>query len=183
MLKKNKSESISETKRIHISKAAVKSIIKDTIIFFVVFGCVLILFKMIKFPQISGSSMKPGLSDGDRVIAIVTNDVGIGDIVVVWSSSMDEYIVKRVLGVAGDHIEIHRGTLYRNGVEIYEPYIKDQAWGNKMSNFSVDIPDGYVFLLGDNRNASTDSRMIGLIPVDDIQMKVICKADWINKFK
>ncbi len=151
-----------------------KNVIKDVIIFIGIFGIFLIMFSRIKFPVISGISMNPSFYDGERVIAVVTNDVDVGDVVIIWNDDMQEYIIKRVIGVAGDFIEIKKGgQLYRNGIEIYEKYILEQDWGNGIIDRRIKVPENEIFVLGDNRNHSTDSRILGTIPISDVKMKVI----------
>jgi signal peptidase I len=165
-----------------------RNIVKDIIIFVAVFAAILLIFRFVKFPRIQGSSMAPDFQDGDRALALMTNDVDVNDIVIVWNNEIDEYIIKRVVGVAGDHIEIYNGCLYRNGVKVYEGYINNQVWGfdydkYEYESYDVVVPENEIFVLGDNRNQSTDSRVLGTMSCDDIQMKVIGKANWINKFR
>lgn len=78
----------------------------------------------------------------------------------------DFFYVKRVIGLPGDTIEIINGQVYRNGTLLEEPYIKEKmiADGSQMWQ----IPENHVFVMGDNRNNSRDSRMIGPIPLDHV---------------
>lgn len=177
-----KGSSVTDAEKIE-RREKLKSIAKDAAIFFTIFVLILLVFRYVKFPQVSGSSMNPGLQDGQRVVALKTTDVEVGDVIIVWVPSMNEYIIKRVVGVAGDEITISHGKLYRNGIEMYEPYLKDQNWDDGKYEHTEIIPDGEVFVLGDNRNESADSRIIGSIPVSDIQMKIVATSSWINKFK
>ncbi len=99
--------------------------------------------------------------------------------------SKNSYI-KRVIGVAGDHIEIKNEKVYLNGEPINEDYIRknlktDMSLGGEFDDITV--PDGYIFVLGDNRTSSADSRRFGCIPVDKIQGKVVCRWWPIGKFK
>lgn len=83
--------------------------------------------------------------------------------------------IKRVIGVAGDHIKIENGVVYVNGAELYEPYL-DEGVTTTVEGLGVYsdiiVPEGTVFVLGDNRTKSTDSRMFGCIPIEKIEGKV-----------
>ena len=142
--------------------------------------------------KIEGESMKPTLQNNDYVILSKLGrtfnwDLKYGDIVVIDRkleqkrsilydiqnmgifSQVDDQrlIIKRIIGLAGDTIEIQDGRLLRNGTILEEPYLLDEIMlGSKDSYY---VPEGHVFVLGDNRNNSMDSRIIGYIPVDSIQ--------------
>lgn len=75
--------------------------------------------------------------------------------------------VKRVIGKPGDILEFKEGHVWRNGVELQEPYTKE-TYMNFSRSTSVVVPDGHVFVMGDNRNHSSDSRFIGPVPVDHV---------------
>lgn len=79
--------------------------------------------------------------------------------------------IKRVIGKPGDVIEIKDGKLYRSGALLDEPYIKEAM--RTTTSQKVTIPDGQVFVMGDNRNNSSDSRYIGPIPVSHVLGKVV----------
>jgi signal peptidase I len=75
-------------------------------------------------------------------------------------------LIKRVIGLPGDTIEIREGSLFRNGELLEEPYLLEQ---NMYGQASYQVPEDHVFVLGDNRNNSMDSRVIGFIPIDNIK--------------
>lgn len=83
-----------------------------------------------------------------------------------------ETYIKRVIGKPGDLIEIKNNQLYRNGKLVDEPYIKDKNWA-PFDEEVFHVPEGHIFVLGDNRNMSKDSRMIGFIPLSHVLGKKI----------
>lgn len=83
------------------------------------------------------------------------------------------YWIKRVIGKAGDTIEIKKGMVYRNGQLLQEDYILEQM--EDTPDQKVVVPEKSVYILGDNRNNSSDSREIGCVPVENIIGKLIFK--------
>lgn len=133
---------------------------------------------------VNGASMSPTLNggdgdipdDGDKLILNRIADIDRGDIIVFtydWGSaeSNPHALVKRVIGLPGDTVEICGGVLYLNGEPQREDYIAEEM-NSLYDGFSVTVPDGYYFVMGDNRNNSSDSRDIGCVP----QEKVIGKC-------
>lgn len=119
-----------------------------------------------------GSSMNPTLEEGDRLL-VTHGDYTLqyGDIIAVWSAHLNnretgekgEMIVKRVIGLPGDVINIDdEGTVYRNGEALQEDYIAPfDTYTNKgNAEFPLTVDENCVFVLGDNRNHSTDSRFV-----------------------
>lgn len=86
-------------------------------------------------------------------------------------SPTEFFIVKRVIGKSGDTLEIKDHNVYRNGKQLTEPYIKEMMYPSMDHKWKV--PKNHVFVMGDNRNHSTDSRIIGCIPINHVLAKVI----------
>lgn len=87
--------------------------------------------------------------------------------------------VKRVVGKPGDILEFKAGQLYRNGELLEEPYLDEPM---VMPDMKVEVPKGSVYVLGDNRNYSEDSRVIGAIPYSHIRGKVVLRYGPLSKF-
>jgi signal peptidase I len=115
--------------------------------------------------QVSGWSMFPTLKNGERVLvnklAYRFGQPATGQIIVFQSPVIpSEDWIKRVIGVPGDTVAIRHGTVYIDGRRLREPYVKN----NYSYNYApVKIPPGYLFVLGDNRPYSYDSRYFGLL--------------------
>lgn len=82
----------------------------------------------------------------------------------------DEHIywVKRVIGLPGDTIELKNGRVIRNGEALTEEYINASEFPRYENELEITVPDGYLWVMGDNRNHSSDSRVIGCVPVQNV---------------
>ncbi len=133
----------------------------DSLVFALV-GIAIVFTLLFRVVGVNGESMKPTLNSGDwlTVKAINTNYER-GDIVVITQpNSLNEPLIKRVVAVAGDTVDINfaQGTVKINGELINEPYIAEPTERMFDVAFPVTVPDGCVFVMGDNRNNSLDSR-------------------------
>ena len=90
--------------------------------------------------------------------------------------------IKRVIGVAGDHIKIESGKVYLNGQELNEPYLRDGIKTEQKVFTDIIVPENCVFVMGDNRPQSMDSRSFGCIPLEKVESKVVIRFWPSNKF-
>lgn len=114
--------------------------------------------------QVEGSSMNPGLENGQRVLVVKASywfgEPQRGD-VIIFQSPRDpgRTLVKRVIGMPGEWVEIRDGTVYIDDIPLDEPYVQ----GTNRAYGPMQVPEDSYFVLGDNRNNSTDSRSWGTI--------------------
>lgn len=137
----------------------------------------LILVFLFRVVTVDGQSMVPNLQNGDRLILTdVTTHYERGEIVVI-SRPDDDPLVKRVIAVSGDTIDLQDGSVYLNGELLEEPYIDQETYDVSPGppDFPLTVPHGYVFVMGDNRGNSLDSRSyeVGLVDTHRILGKVL----------
>lgn len=92
--------------------------------------------------------------------------------------------IKRVIGLPGDHVEIKDGKVYLNGEEYHEGYLADDVITTDLGGVFTDVvvPEGTVFVMGDNREHSADSRRFGCIPIEKLEGTVVTRIWPLNKF-
>lgn len=163
---------------------------------------ILIFIFFIGLYEVDGPSMKPTLHDKQGILTFnhyyMINKIRAGDIVIVQKKN--EKLIKRIIGLPGDKVEMNRGVLKINGKvktsqvelsmnEYFEQLTDDIGYSilnvtlNEVDdNFSpINVPSGYVFILGDNRQDSMDSRNFGSVPIERILHKVIPNTNFLHK--
>lgn len=143
----------------------------------------LIFTFVVRLMGVDGGSMIPTLQHGDRLLvlnSLLCGDYEYGNIVIARKESFDEKpIVKRVIATEGQTVDIDfsLGRVYVDGALLEEDYINDLTYREEGLSFPLTVPEGCVFLMGDNRNHSNDSRDSNLGPVDT--RLIIGKAVWL----
>ena len=163
-----------ERKRYRRQKAYNKAL-SGTIYVLTIVAAVAVLIATLVLPvlQIEGTSMEPTLVNGDVVLLTKTTSFDRGELCgFSWNNKL---LIKRVIGVPGDWIEIDTdGTVYLNGEKLDEPYAQQLSMGECDLEFPFQVPQEQYFVLGDMRESSIDSRntLIGCVEKDQIVGKV-----------
>ena len=158
----------------------------ETVVFavFMVLLCFMFVFRI---ATVNGESMENTLFQNDKlVISHLLYTPKQGDIVVINSDVMEETIIKRIVAVQNQKVVIDckKGTITVDGKFLDEPYVKEdflseanlfakEFYNSDNDTYEYKVPFGYVFVLGDNRNKSTDSRRIGFVPKSEIVGRVV----------
>ena len=145
--------------------------LRSTIAILVVVAAVAVLVATLWMPvlRIYGSSMAPTLNDGQIVISLKTTDFKTGDIAAFYYGN--KLLIKRYIAGASDWVYIDEdGTVSVNSIELDEPYLAEKAFGQTNIDLPYQVPDKRYFLMGDNREASVDSRNTAVGCVSDGQI-------------
>lgn len=173
-----------EYRRISYQKGYVK-VIRNTVFALITVAAASVLVAVLLLPilQIYGVSMTPTLSQGNIVVSIKGSQFEPGDIIAFYYNN--KVLVKRVIGEPGDWINIGPdGTVYINNVELEEPYITEKAFGECDITLPYQVPESRIFVIGDKRNVSIDSRSttIGCIAQEQIVGKIVFRVWPLQEF-
>ncbi len=148
-----------------------KKVLTVTIAFVALFTITTVLIYNFRYTTVTGPSMNPTLTEGERVMFLYTTNVDRGDIAIIRDDSRGYYLIKRVIGIGGDTVEVKDSVLYVNGEHVPEAYLKDKDWS--VDDFTIEVPEGKIFVMGDNRCDSYDSRLAGPFDVTDVYGKYL----------
>lgn len=179
-IKKNRTERPSyeqleaELKRIQYQRRY-RSVLKSTLYTLITVAAVAVLVATLWLPvlQIYGSSMTPTLQDGEIVFSVKTTNMDRGDIVAFYYNN--KILVKRVIAGPGEWVDIAQdGTVSVNGTPMEEPYLEEKAFGDADIELPYQVPDGRIFVMGDHRATSVDSRhtAVGCVAEEQIVGKI-----------
>ncbi len=151
-------------------------VLRSTVCTLVVVAAIAVLVATLWMPvlQIYGSSMTPSLQDGEIVLSVKDVSPEPGEVIAFYYNN--KVLVKRVVGMPGDWIDIDEdGTVFVNGTPLDEPYLEEKALGDCTISLPYQVPEGKVFVLGDHRSVSVDSRnkAVGCIAEDQIVGKIV----------
>lgn len=126
--------------------------------------------------QISGNSMSPTLTEGEIVISLNGSSFQTGDIVAFYFDN--KVLIKRVIAGPGDWVDIdEQGNVFVNDQEIDEPYLVEKALGDCNIQLPYQVPESRIFVMGDHRSVSVDSRStaLGCVPYDKIVGRLVLR--------
>jgi signal peptidase I len=152
-------------------------LLRDLIV--VLMATALMVVFIVQPVKVEGTSMLPRLHDGERIFVNKLVYYGMprlqrGDIVVFWyPNDPSKSYIKRVVGLPGETVEVREGRVMINGKIIEEPYLDPQLNLSHMNHQPVLVKDHYYFVMGDNRDHSSDSRFWGLVPEKYIYGKAL----------
>lgn len=136
----------------------------------------MILLMFLPVLEVSGSSMEPTLHDGDILVLLKTSAVETGEMWGMYSNG--RLILKRIIGLPGDVVRMDEdGNVFVNDIQLQEPYVSTKTLGKCDLSFPFTVPDNSLFVLGDHRETSIDSRssLIGCVDVNQVMGQVVAR--------
>ena len=153
--------------------------LRNTAFTLVVVAALAILVAVLLMPilRIYGSSMSGTVDNGDLVASIKTSDMKTGDVIAFYYNN--NILVKRVIAVSGDWVDIdEEGNVYVNQTLLNEPYLSSKAFGETNIELPYQVPEERIFVMGDNREVSIDSRntAVGCVSDEQVVGKIVFRV-------
>ena len=156
-----------------------RTVLRSTIYTLVIVAAVAVLVATLWLPvlQIYGGSMAPTLVDGDIVVSVKSSDLKQGDVIAFYYNN--KILVKRVIAGPGDWVEITEdGDVYVDGTLLEEPYLAEKAYGDCNIELPYQVPESRIFVMGDHRSVSVDSRntAVGCIAEEQVVGQLVFRV-------
>ena len=177
-----------ELKRVRYN-AGFSGMLRSTIGILVTVAAIAVLIAVLLLPvlQIYGTSMSPTLNEGNIVVSVKGTEFETGDVVAFYYNN--KILVKRVIANPGQWVDVDKdGNVYVNNIRLEEPYIEKKAYGETNIELPYQVPDSRIFVMGDNRDVSIDSRnsSVGCVSDEQIVGKIgfriwpLNQAGWVQ---
>lgn len=155
-----------------------RTVFKSTLYALITVAAIAVLIATLWLPvlQIYGTSMTPTMVNGDIVFSLKTDQFHQGDVVAFYYNN--KILVKRVIANQHDWVDIKAdGTVTVNSVELDEPYVTEKSFGDTNIELPYQVPDGKIFVMGDHRSTSVDSRhtTVGCVAQEQIVGKILLR--------
>lgn len=160
-------------------KSRFRKVLKNTIFTLVTVSAAAVLIAALLLPvlRIYGSSMDPTLSEGDIVISVKSSSFETGEVVAFYYNN--KILVKRVIAHPGDWVDINEdGIVFVNDQKLSEPYVSEFSLGDCDIELPYQVPESRLFVMGDHRDVSVDSRntSVGCVAEEQIVGKIVFKV-------
>ncbi len=161
------------------------STLRSTVASLIVVASIAMIISTMLMPvlRVTGTSMTPTLQNDEVILCSKLSDYKKGDIVAFYYNN--KVLLKRVIGVAGDVIDITQdGTVFVNGQKLDEPYVSELALGECDIELPYQVPDNRIFVMGDHRSVSIDSRStsVGCIAEENVIGRVFMEVWPFDQF-
>ena len=159
-----------ELKRVRYN-SGFSGMLRSTVGILVTVAAIAVLIAVLLLPvlQIYGTSMSPTMNEGDIMVSVKGTKFETGEVVAFYYNN--KILVKRVIANAGQWVDIDKeGNVYVNNIKLEEPYIAEKAYGETNIELPYQVPENRIFVLGDHRSVSIDSRSssVGCVAEDQI---------------
>ena len=178
-------DQVAEELRRERYKRRYRSAVTSTVYTLITVAAAAVLVATLLLPvlRIYGTSMTPTLDNGQIVVSVKTGELEPGDVVAFYYNN--KILIKRVICGSGDWVDIQRdGTVLVNGQVLDEPYLTEKALGTCDIELPYQVPDGRVFVMGDHRETSVDSRStsVGCVAQEQIVGRIFFRVWPLDEF-
>ena len=173
-----------ELKRVRY-KSRYRSVLRSTIYSLITVAAIAVLIATLWLPvlQVYGNSMTPTLQNGEIIFTVKVSEFEPGDIIAFYYNN--KILIKRVIARSGEWVNMDAdGNVYVNGTLLDEPYLDEKAFGDCNIELPYQVPEGRVFVMGDHRSTSVDSRnsAVGCVAQEQIVGKILFRVWPLEKF-